>query len=177
MTYRFRYVKSGEVRLSRHSPPQAGGGTDPIRRDGAAALPNNGVRHRHHPALPYAEVAGAIGAVRASGAYPATVLAFEFLVLTACRSGEVRGAWWKEVDLAGREWRIPGARMKTGREHRVPLSNGALAVPQEAQALADGSGVVFPLGGRWPAQRGGDREGGAGSRDRSGASRVPFELP
>ena len=109
-----------------------------------AALPHNGVRRRHHRALPYAEVAGAIAKVRASGAYPATVLAFEFLVLTACRSGEVRGARWKEMDLAGREWRIPGARMKTGREHRVPLSGGAVAVLQEAQALADGSGVVFP---------------------------------
>ena len=109
-----------------------------------AALPRNGVRRRHHPALPYAEVAGAIATVRASGAYPATVLAFEFLVLTACRSGEVRGALWNEMDLAGREWRIPGERMKTGREHRVPLSGRALAVLQEARALADGSLVVFP---------------------------------
>ena len=57
-----------------------------------AALPRNGVRPRHHPALPYANVGGAIKTVRMSGAYPATVLAFEFLVLTACRSGEVRGA-------------------------------------------------------------------------------------
>ena len=80
-----------------------------------------------------------------SGAYPATVLAFESLVLTACRSGEARGALWKEMDLAGREWRIPAERMKTNREHRVPLSEGALAVLQEARALADdGSGVVFP---------------------------------
>ena len=109
-----------------------------------AALPRNGVRPRHHPALPYAKVGGAIETVRMSGAYPATVLAFEFLVLTACRSGEVRGARWKEMDLAGREWRIPAERMKTNREHRVPLSRGALAVLEEAQALADGSGVVFP---------------------------------
>ena len=109
-----------------------------------AALPHNGVRPRHHPALPYAQVGGAIETVRTSGAYPATALAFEFLVLTACRSGEVRGALWKEMDLAGREWRIPAERMKTNREHRVPLSRGALAVLEEAQALADGSGVVFP---------------------------------
>ena len=115
-----------------------------------AALPNNGVRLRHHPALPYAEVSGAIGTVRRSGAYPATALAFEFLVLTACRSGEVRGARWKEMDLAGREWRIPGERMKARREHRVPLTRGALAVLQEAQALADGSGVVFPSAGGGP---------------------------
>ena len=109
-----------------------------------AALPKNGVRPQHLAALPYAEVAGAIKTVRTSGGYPATVLAFEFLVLTACRSGEVRGALWKEMNLAGREWRIPAERMKTNRDHRVPLSRGALAVLQAAQALADGSGVVFP---------------------------------
>ena len=109
-----------------------------------AALPKNGVRPRHHPALPYAEVAGAIATVRRSGAYPATVLAFEFLVLTACRSGEVRGARWDEIDSEAREWRIPAERMKTDREHRVPLSTGALAVLREARAFANGSGLVFP---------------------------------
>ena len=56
-----------------------------------AALPKTGVRTRHQPALPYTEVRGAMERVRASRAYPTTVLAFEFLVLTACRSGEVRG--------------------------------------------------------------------------------------
>ena len=109
-----------------------------------AALPKNGVRPRHHPALPYAGVAGAIATVRRSGAYPATVLAFEFLVLTACRSGEVRGAQWKEMDLAGREWRIPAEQMKTDREHRVRLSTRALAVLREARAFATGSETVFP---------------------------------
>ena len=109
-----------------------------------AALPYNGVRRRHHPALPYAEVAAAIQAVRTSGASPAPALAFEFLVLTACRSGEVRGAVWEEMDRSGRVWRIPPERMKAGREHRVPLSGRALAVLEEARALADGSGMVFP---------------------------------
>ena len=109
-----------------------------------AALPKNGVRPQHLAALPYAEVAGALKQVRGSSAYPGTILAFEFLVLTACRSGEVRGALWGEIDFEGREWRIPPKRMKTGREHRVPLSKAALAVLQKARALADGSGVVFP---------------------------------
>ncbi len=108
-----------------------------------AALPKNGFRPQHHRALPYAEVGEAIQTVRASGAYPATALAFEFLVLTACRSGEVRGALWKEIDIEGREWRIPAERMKTGREHRVPLSRRAIAVLEEARRLADGSGFVF----------------------------------
>ena len=109
-----------------------------------AALPKQGIRPRHFPALPYGQVAGAIAAVRGSGNHLGTVLAFEFLVLTACRSTEVRGARWGEIDLEGREWRIPAERMKTGREHRVPLSTRALAVLGEARALADGSGRVFP---------------------------------
>ena len=73
-----------------------------------AALPKTGVRTRHQPALPYPEVRGAMERVRASRAYPSTVLAFEFLVLTACRSGEVRGARWEEMDLEAREWAGPG---------------------------------------------------------------------
>ena len=109
-----------------------------------AALPKSGLRTRHQPALPYPDVGEAMERVRASRAHPTTVLAFEFLVLTACRSGEVRGARWEEMDLERREWRIPAERMKTGREHRVPLSRGALAVLHKARALADGSGLVFP---------------------------------
>ena len=79
-----------------------------------------------------------------------TVLAFEFLVRTACRGGEVRGAPWEEMDIEAREWCIPAERMKTRREHRVPLSTRALAVLREARELADGSGPVFPSvrGGR-----------------------------
>ena len=109
-----------------------------------AALPKTGVRTRHQPALPYAEVRGAMERVRASRSNPSTVLAFEFLVLTACRSGEVRGARWEEMDLDTREWRIPAGRMKSNRDHRVPLSSGALAVLQEARSLRDDSGLVFP---------------------------------
>ena len=109
-----------------------------------AALPKKGVRPRHFAALPYGKVAGAIATVGGSGADPAVVLAFEFLVLTASRSGEVRGARWDEMDLEEREWRIPAKRMKTSRDHRVPLSTRALAVLAEARALAGASGLVFP---------------------------------
>ena len=152
-------------------------GGQPRWRDHRRALPKNGFRPQHHRALPYAEVGETIQTVRASGAYAATALAFEFLVLTACRSGEVRGALWKEIDIEGREWRIPAERMKTGREHRVPLSGRSLAVLQEARRLADGSGFVFPSA-RGPATlRGGHATMGPQARDRRGASRVPFELP
>ena len=58
--------------------------------------------------------------MRGSGAYPGATLAFEFLVLTAARSGEVRNARWEQIDRDGAVWAIPAERMKAGREHRVP---------------------------------------------------------
>jgi integrase len=54
--------------------------------------------------------------------------AVEFVILTACRSGEVRGARWSEFDMVGKFWTIPGERMKAKREHQVPLSDAALAL-------------------------------------------------
>ena len=72
-------------------------------------------------ALPRGEVAAAIKAVQGSGVRPAVKLAFEFLVLTAARSGEVREAKWTEIDLPTRVWRIPVRRMKSRRDHRVPV--------------------------------------------------------
>ena len=71
-------------------------------------------------------------------------LCFRFLVLTAARSGEARGAVWDEIDIPGQVWRIPPRRMKAGVEHRVPLSGQALDVLGKASALRDESGVVFP---------------------------------
>lgn len=94
---------------------------------------------------PVPEVARAIEVMRGSGAYPATVLAFESLVLTACRSGGVRGARWDELDLERWEWCMPPERMQRGREHRVPLSARAPAVLRAPRGLADGSGPVFPF--------------------------------
>ena len=107
-----------------------------------AALPRNGNHREHFRALPYERVGGALASVRASGAYPTTKLAFEFLTLTAARSGEVRGMRWDEV--SGDVWTVPGSRMKAGREHRVPLSPRAAAIVAEARQYADGSGLVFP---------------------------------
>ena len=54
------------------------------------------------------------------------------------------GALWNEMNLEAGEWRIPAERMKTHREHRVPLPRRALALLREAQRLADGSGLVCP---------------------------------
>ena len=108
------------------------------------ALPKNGSRKGHHRALPYDSVSGALVTVQASGAYVHTKLAFEFLVLTAARSGEVRGARWNEIDFDARTWTVPGERMKANRPHRVPLSDRALDVLVEAHQYADGSELVFP---------------------------------
>ena len=109
-----------------------------------AALPKPGGIQRHHRALPYGEVADAIRTVRQSEAAVAVKLAFEFLVLTACRSGEVRGARWEEMDLEAAEWKIPAERMKHKREHRVPLSLRAREILAEAKQNTVDSEWMFP---------------------------------
>ena len=108
------------------------------------ALPKNGVKRRHFRALPHAEVASAIRTIQATDAWPATKLAFEFLVLTATRSSEMRLARWHEFDLENAVWTIPANRMKANREHRVPLSKRALEVLVQASELANDSELVFP---------------------------------
>ena len=85
-----------------------------------AALPKSGGHREHQRALAHRDVAGALRTLRATSAWPATKLALEYIALTACRSGEVRGAKWYEVDLEGPTWLIPAERMKAGKEHRVP---------------------------------------------------------
>ena len=119
----------------------------------ALALPKPNRPVTHRKALPHGEVAACIKAVRASRAWPSTKLAFEFLVLTAGRSGEIRAARWAEIDLCGAPsaeaatravWEIPAERMKAKRPHRVPLSARAIGVLAEAEALRNGSGLVFP---------------------------------
>ena len=109
-----------------------------------AALPRPPRVQKHYKALPYGEVAGAIEAVLGSEARVTVKLGFEFLVLTACRSGEVRGACWAEIDLEGGVWTIPAERMKSRREHRVPLSARAREILAGAKAHAPRSELVFP---------------------------------
>ena len=80
--------------------------------------------------------------IRASAAGTATKLMLEYMILTATRSGESRLATWSEVDLQAGVWTIPAERMKSGREHRVPLSMPALELLTEAQKLSDVTGTV-----------------------------------
>ena len=98
----------------------------------------------HHKALPHGEVAAAVARVRAGDSGRVDTLAFEFLVLTAARGAEVRGAVWSEMDQDSGVWTIPTSRMKTGREHRVPLCGRALEILEAARKLEGGENpVVF----------------------------------
>ena len=109
----------------------------------SAALPKNGHAREGMKALHWSEVSTALDTIRASDAYEVTKLAFEFVVLTAARSGEVRAMTWQEIDMDAAIWTVPGERMKAGREHRVPLSARAIEILIAARGYGDG-GLVFP---------------------------------
>lgn len=95
----------------------------------------------HHRALPIDEMPVFMQALRQREGLAARAL--EFSILTAARSGEVRGATWEEIDTKAKVWIIPAERMKAGREHRVPLSDAALHLLKTLSRLAD-SPLVFP---------------------------------
>jgi integrase len=81
---------------------------------------------QHHPALPYAEAPQFILVLSSAAGVAAAML--RFLILTACRTNEVVGARWSEIDGPSSTWRIPGERMKMHQDHVVPLSDPALAI-------------------------------------------------
>ena len=113
------------------------------------------VETKGHRALAYDDVADALAKVRESKAYRSTVLALEFLVLTAARAGEVRFATWGEVDIEAATWAVPGERMKAGREHRVPLSARAVEILAEVREVGNArTDLIFPgRGGRVLGER------------------------
>lgn len=93
------------------------------------------------PAVKVGEVGAFLRDLRQHGGMGA--LALEFALLTAARSAEVRGATWAEIDTAAGVWLVPGARMKAGKDHRVPLSGAALALLERLPRMAGGA-LVFP---------------------------------
>jgi integrase len=97
----------------------------------------------HHPALPYDEIADFGAVLRGQDGIGARAL--EFLILTAARTGEIIGGRWDEVDFEDKIWVVPAARMKAGREHRVPLSGAALAILKQMREIRE-SDAVFPGG-------------------------------
>ena len=107
-------------------------------------LKKSKAKGQNHRALPHNEVGAAIQTICETSASASTKMAFEFIVLTAARSGEVRLADWSEIDWSNRTWTVPAARMKAQREHRVPLSSAAMAVLESARHLSNGRGLIFP---------------------------------
>ena len=103
---------------------------------------------RHHPAVPYGEVAEFIAELRAHARV--TARALEFIVLTVTRANEALGAQWSEIDFAKRLWIIPRERMKVDREHRVPLSPRVIAILEEMKGARRSDDFVFP--GRKPGR-------------------------
>jgi integrase len=103
----------------------------------------------HHAALPLDDMSAFLSALR--GRQGMAAQALEFTILTAARTGEVLGATWGEIDLDAKVWTVPAERMKAGREHRVPLSAGAIAILAKVRPLAlvsdgepDSVAPIFP---------------------------------
>lgn len=120
-------------------------GENPARWRGhlehSLAKPSKVAKVEHHPALPYREISTFMQELRKrDGIGPQAV---EFLILTAARSGEVRGAKWSELDLDQKIWVIPSARMKAEREHRVALSQAAIVLLSKRPRL-EGCEFIFP---------------------------------
>jgi len=117
--------------------------TEAPMRSLSKGLPRQPKKDNHFAALPYASVPGfleKLGERESVGR-----IALEALILTAARSGEIRGATWSELDLKAALWTVPAARMKMGRAHTVPLSPEAVAVFQRARKFEVGaSDLVFP---------------------------------
>jgi integrase len=107
--------------------------------DNLLADPNKVSKVEHHPALPWQELGDFIAELQTREGVAAR--AVEFAILTATRSGEVRGATWGEIDMEAAVWTIPAERMKAGREHRVPLSSGAMGLLGRAPRR---EGIIFP---------------------------------
>ena len=107
-------------------------------------------RVQHFKAMAYTDVPVFFRDLRQRDAVSACAMAFS--ILTAARSGEVRGLSWDEIDMDQAIWTIPEERTKAGRPHRIPLSSEALAVLHRMKAIqVDGEEHVFP--GRWPGRQ------------------------
>jgi len=120
-------------------------GENPARWKGhlehSLAKPSKVAKVIHHPAMPYQELPFFMLELRGRTGFGARAL--ELLILTGCRSGEIRGALWREIDLVSKLWVIPAARMKMAQEHRVPLSDVAVELLTSLPRL-EGTDLIFP---------------------------------
>ncbi len=108
------------------------------------ALPAMPTVKEHMRAMAYQDVGDALKKIDECRASASARSALRFLVLTAARTVEVRGARWSEIDEDGRTWTIPAERMKARREHRAPLSGPAMAVLESVRPLRRSNDLVFP---------------------------------
>ena len=99
-------------------------------------------RVKHHAAVPYKQIATFI--IKLRGRKGSSALAMEFMILTAARTGEVRGARWQEIDFTTKVWTIPADRMKAGKEHRVPICKRALEILNSIKSNRNPDEFVFP---------------------------------
>ena len=120
-------------------------GDNPARWKGSLdkllPAPSKVKKVEHHRALPIDSLAGFMQTLLGINGMSARAL--EFAILTAARSGEVRGAAWSEIDLESKVWTVPADRMKAGREHRVPLSSQVLSLLMRLPRVS-GNDLVFP---------------------------------
>lgn len=94
-------------------------------------------------ALPYPKMPGFMADLKRARAGTIPKLAFEFLILTAARTGEILGARWSEIDFESATWTVPATRMKAKKEHRVPLGPKALCILREAEVLSASTDLIF----------------------------------
>ena len=99
---------------------------------------------QHRPALAQKDVPEFLKRFASYAGDPHTVNALKLLMVTAVRPGELRGARWDELDMKGKQWRIPAARMKMRAEHIVPLSTQAIAVIESMRPLSGSRELIFP---------------------------------
>jgi integrase len=111
--------------------------------DKLLAKPSQVAKVEHHAALPFAQIGAFMVDLGKQAGMGARAL--EFVILTAARSGEVRGASWSEIDLDAAVWTIPAGRMKAEKEHRIPLSDAALGLLHDMPHI-EGTDLTFPNG-------------------------------
>ncbi|MFW1734423.1 tyrosine-type recombinase/integrase [Acinetobacter sp. ULE_I001] len=130
----FDYAKAMEY-FEGDNPAEWKGNLEPI-------LGNLKQESRPHPSLPYDQVSTFVQHLRQKDGISPKAL--EFAILTACRSGEIFGATWQEIDLKNKVWTIPKERMKAEKEHRVPLSEPVIELLKSIQIYTQSQGYIFP---------------------------------
>lgn len=130
----FDYAKAMEY-FEGDNPAEWKGNLEPI-------LGNLKHESRPHPSLPYDQVSTFLQHLRQKDGISPKAL--EFAILTACRSGEIFGATWQEIDFKSKVWTIPKERMKAEKEHRVPLSESAMELLKSVQADTRPQSYIFP---------------------------------